>query len=316
MIAEPVFQLLVLQVGLPLALIVFNAFVPASSAMGLLARFIAIGALLSYLALAGVWLFPPSWAASLMGFLHIGGTLILIVRYCQNQHPRVPWRRWAERVVAGTAAVIVFAVLGSAIAARVTPQGAIDLAPPLEPGRYLVVSGGNSPGLNAHLSTLHDMRFRAVRGQSFAVDLIGVDQLGFRAEGVMPKDPRKYRIYGATILSPCAGTIISVTDGLPDMAVPQRDRAHLPGNHVLLDCGGYIAVLAHMAPGSIGVEVGDVLEAGVRLGQVGNSGNTDEPHLHLHVQRGAPAANPLSGEPLWFTVEGRFLVRNDILSAN
>ncbi|MDP3739258.1 MAG: M23 family metallopeptidase [Hyphomonadaceae bacterium] len=314
MFTEPVLQLLVLQVALPSALIILNAILPTASVTGLLARFLAIGALLSYLSLAGVWLFPPSWSTSLLGFLHIGGTLIVFARYCRKHPQHAPWRKWGERIIAGAATVTMLVLLSSAIAGRVTPQGAIDLATPLAPGRYLVVSGGKAPGLNAHLRTLDDERFRAVRGQSFAVDLIGVDALGFRTQGIAPKDPRKYRIYGATILAPCAGTIVGVTDGLSDMPVPQRDRAHLAGNHVLLDCKGYIVVLAHMAPGSIGVKAGDVLEAGARLGEVGNSGNTDEPHLHMHVQRDVPETNPLGGEPLWFTVGGRFLTRNDILT--
>jgi hypothetical protein len=314
MFTEPVLQLLVLQVGLPSVLIVINTILPTASLTGLLARFLAIGALLSYLSLAGVWLLPPSWTTSLMGFLHIGGTLIVFARCCRRHPQQARWRRWGERVVAGAAAVIMFALIASAIAGRVTPQGAIDLATPLAPGRYLVVSGGNAPRINAHLRTLLDERFRAARGQSFAVDLIGVDALGFRAQSIMPKDPRKYRIYGVTVLAPCAGTIVGVTDGLPDMAVPLRDRIHPAGNHVLLDCRGYIVVLAHMAPGSIGVKTGDVLEAGARLGEVGNSGNTDEPHLHMHVQRDRPEANPLGGDPLWFTVGGQFLTRNDIVT--
>jgi hypothetical protein len=313
MFTEPVLQLLVLQVGLPSALIVLNACVPALSVTGLLARFLAISALLSYLALAGVWLFPPSWTTSLMGVLHIAGTLIVFARYHRKNPQHAPWRRWGERIIAAAAAVIMLALLGSAFAGRVTPQGAIDLAMPLAPGRYLIVSGGNAPGINAHLRTLHDERFRAARGQSFAVDIIGVDALGFRAHGVMPKDPRKYRIYGAAILAPCSGTIVGVTDDLPDMAVPQRDRVHLAGNHVLLDCGGYIVVLAHMAKGSVVVGEGDAIGVGSPIGSVGNSGNTDESHLHIHVQRSISHPSPLGGEPLWFTVGGRFLTRNDIL---
>ena len=313
MFTEPVFELLVLQVGLPSALIVLNAFVSASSVTGLLARFLAISALLSYLALAGIWLFPPSWTIGLLGLLHAGGTLIALTSYWRKQHRIVAWWRWGETLVAGTVAVIMLALAGWAATGRFTPEGAIDLASPLAPGRYLVVSGGNNLGLNAHLSTLEDQRFQTVRGQSFAVDFIAVNQLGFRTQGIVPKDPGKYRIYGASILAPCGGTIVGVTDGLPDMRVPQRDRAHLAGNHVLLECGGYFVVLAHMAPETIEVKAGEVVKAGARLGKVGNSGNTDEPHLHMHVQRDLPETSPLAGEPQWFTIDGRFLARNDIL---
>jgi hypothetical protein len=311
--AEPVFQLLFLQVFLPLAFIILNTILPTGSITGLLARFLAIGALLSYLSLAGVWLFPPSWSMSLLAFLHAGGTLIVFVRYCRKQPGRTPWRNWGERLVAGAIAAAMLGCLASISAGRVTPPGAVDLAPPLAPGRYLVVSGGNALGLNAHLITLRDERYHAVRGQSFAIDVIGVDEFGFRAEGVAPKDPRKYRIYGVAILAPCAGTIVSVADGFPDMPVPQHDRTHLAGNHILLDCGDYVVALAHMAPGSISVKPGEVVDSGRPVGRVGNSGKTDEPHLHMHVQRNIPEASPLGGDPLWFTIDGRFLARNDNL---
>ena len=49
------------------------------------------------------------------------------------------------------------------------------------------------------------------------------------------------------------------------------------------------------------------------IGQVGNSGNTSEPHLHIHAQRPAENDAFLSGEPLPIRLNGRFLVRNDLL---
>jgi hypothetical protein len=52
------------------------------------------------------------------------------------------------------------------------------------------------------------------------------------------------------------------------------------------------------------------------LGLVGNSGNTNEPHLHIHVQRpAAPGRELLSGDPLPIRLSGRFLVRNDRVSS-
>ncbi len=46
---------------------------------------------------------------------------------------------------------------------------------------------------------------------------------------------------------------------------------------------------------------------------MGNSGNSSEPHLHLHAQRRLPEESPLEGEPEWFAINNRFLVRNDRL---
>lgn len=40
---------------------------------------------------------------------------------------------------------------------------------------------------------------------------------------------------------------------------------------------------AHLKPGSVQVEEGDTVSAGKVLAQVGNTGNTSAPHLHVHV---------------------------------
>ena len=42
-----------------------------------------------------------------------------------------------------------------------------------------------------------------------------------------------------------------------------------------------------------------------------NSGNTGEPHLHVHAQRPGPAGAPLGGDPLPILFGGRFPVRGD-----
>lgn len=70
-----------------------------------------------------------------------------------------------------------------------------------------------------------------------------------------------------------------------------------------------------MRNGSLSVVKGDIVAEGDRLGEVGNSGASTEPHLHIHAQRpAAEGAPPISGEPLALRIEGRFLVRGDRLT--
>lgn len=85
------------------------------------------------------------------------------------------------------------------------------------------------------------------------------------------------------------------------------------GNHVILDCGEFVVLLAHLRQGSVQVTVGQTVGKAQVIGQVGNSGNTSEPHLHIHAQRRGAAGTPLSGEPLWVLFETGFLVRNQIV---
>ncbi len=49
----------------------------------------------------------------------------------------------------------------------------------------------------------------------------------------------------------------------------------------------------------------------VPLVWVGNSGNTGEPHLHIHAQGIGPVGAPLGGDPRPVNFNGRFAVRGD-----
>jgi murein DD-endopeptidase MepM/ murein hydrolase activator NlpD len=216
---------------------------------------------------------------------------------------------------------VVFTALGVASAygiavawrSRTVPPVVVNLALPLGPGRYLVVNGGSGSSTNAHLETLDasEPRFHEWRGQSYGVDLVQLDGLGLRAKGLQPADPRAYRIYGARVLAPCAGRVVLAVDGLPDMQIPEMDREHKAGNHVLLRCVEADVLVGHLMPGSVQVRVGDAVATGVWLGAVGNSGNTGEPHLHVHAQRPGPVGAPFSGDPLPILLDGRFPVRGD-----
>ena len=82
---------------------------------------------------------------------------------------------------------------------------------------------------------------------------------------------------------------------------------------MVLTCQSVQVLLAHLQHGSLTVRVGDQVTTGQPLGRVGNSGNTSEPHLHIHaVPAGTEDVLRGAGVPILF--EGRFLARNAILS--
>ncbi len=193
----------------------------------------------------------------------------------------------------------------------------MNVAAPFAAGTYLVAHGGSTETVNAHLHTLDRSveRFGPWRGQSLALDIIRITPSGLRADGWRPRDPARYATFGTPLLAPCAGTVAVSVDGVADMPVPEMDREHMPGNFVVIDCGGFAVALAHMRQGSVVVEEGDRVRVGDPIGEMGNSGNSSEPHLHIHAQRGIPEGAPFGGEPLGLTIDGQFLVRNDRLTA-
>ena len=157
----------------------------------------------------------------------------------------------------------------------------------------------------------NDPRFLPWRGNAWAVDLVALNDFGARATGLTPADPTRYVIFGMPVRSPCTGTVVLAVDGLPDMSPPELDRQHLAGNHVVLACGEVHIALAHFRRGSVRVRASETVQRGELLGDVGNSGGSNEPHLHIHAQRPGPPGAPLGGDPLPMTFEGRFLVRGD-----
>ena len=74
---------------------------------------------------------------------------------------------------------------------------------------------------------------------------------------------------------------------MPGALPPGLPIAEADGNFVVLDIGnGAFVLFAHMQPGSVTVKAGDKVKRGQVLGRVGNTGNSQAPHLHLHVMDG------------------------------
>jgi hypothetical protein len=210
-------------------------------------------------------------------------------------------------VAGGLAGWVVRALLGHGV-----PDQSVDLAFPMGPGTYLVANGGSNRTVNGHFLTLEPTtdRQRAHRAQSFAVDLVKLGDFGLRAPGWRPSDPADYVIFREPVTAPCSGRVLATHDGMPDMSVPNMDTSRLEGNHVFMDCGGVGVLLAHLRQGSVRVSVGEHLATGQQLGEVGNSGQSAEPHLHIHAQH-IPTEGPLlAGAPLFITLNGTFPVRN------
>jgi Peptidase family M23 len=94
-----------------------------------------------------------------------------------------------------------------------------------------------------------------------------------------------YAAFGEPILAPAEGRVTSLANGLRDQAIGKSDATNPLGNHLVIDIGdGRYVLMAHLKRGSIDVEKGDRVRRGEPVAQVGNSGQSAEPHLHIQVQ--------------------------------
>jgi hypothetical protein len=107
---------------------------------------------------------------------------------------------------------------------------------------------------------------------------------------------------GVDVLAAADGVVRGVRDGMPDIIVSDPAAPPLDGR----DCGNGVAIThdggwetqyCHMKLGSIAVTAGDRVRAGDRLGQIGLSGNTEFPHLHLTLRQDGHWIDPWSPEP-------------------
>lgn len=300
--------LYVLQVIVPVVFVGWLAFVPPRSVVGFWIQALATGVGLMAISMNGIWAFPPWWMPYVFSVLLGAAVLASLIRQRNSTlwpQAFVGWLSLAAFIALSFYAANVASV---AYAARQLPNGrVIDLASPLGPGIYLVANGGSGPSVNAHATLLDQTiaRHRPYWGTSHGVDLIAINPWGFRADGIMPADPARYVIFGRAVIAPCAGEIVAAVDGLPDMQVPQVDHDHLAGNHVILRCSGVEILLGHFRKGTVRVGVGQKLGVGDAIADVGNSGNTSEPHLHINAQE--PGTE---GAPIPIRINGQYLVRN------
>jgi murein DD-endopeptidase MepM/ murein hydrolase activator NlpD len=220
------------------------------------------------------------------------------------------------------APVFALALIGSiltyhGISGRLNPSGqSLDLDAPLQGEGYCAINAGASPLINFHYKTL-ESGYERWRGQSYGVDFVRVTGAGFRTATSAwwkpaPRAPEAYQIFGAEIHAPCSGVVTAAHDGLRDHPAGVRERHFMRGNFVAMQCGGYEVTLAHMREGSVRAGIGDQVRSGDVLGQVGNTGNTDEPHLHVSAQR-AISPGMLDGDPIHITFARRTLARGDCL---
>lgn len=282
---------------------------------GLVAAVVAAGSLWPIYAIYRVLLPPPEGAGSLILSAAICFAFFFLLRWDLVPYP-VRYVSAAAALVlaaagggpAGLATCAVgLAIVSWLLALRPGPAS-LDLAFPLRGGVFTVVSGGRWPVTNSH--------FRA-SAQRYALDITRLNRCWVRATGIYPARHPAYAVFGATVYSPCDAWVEEAVDGFADLPVGTRDPLMAGGNHILLRVryasgGDALLKLSHLQRGSIRVRPGQAVRGGEPLAAVGNSGNTSEPHLHIHAQTAGGPAGP-GGDPVPLLFRGRWLIRNSLV---
>lgn len=160
------------------------------------------------------------------------------------------------------------------------------LDPPLKGRNWVAVNG--CCRVSPHRGAMLAFDQKLLAAERYAIDWIQSDDEG---RILLPDDNTKLKdfpAYGKPVLSVANGKVVKVVKRLPDVKPgandPDLTLKEAGGNHVIVDIGGgRYAFYAHLKPGSIKVEEGERVRSGQQLARLGNSGNTNFPHLHFHV---------------------------------
>lgn len=180
----------------------------------------------------------------------------------------------------------------------------ISLSAPFKEGYWKFDSG---PSNNSeHRRTILAVDGRKWLLQRFAFDVMKINNDGKVVQGNLSKNSN-WLSYGEELFAVADGIVKVVIDNIPDniplsqeRTVPMNRETHV-GNCVVLDIGNnHYALYAHMKAGSIPVRLGDKVRRGEVIGQIGNSGNSEAPHLHFSVGN---TIDPYSSEGLPYVFE-------------
>ncbi|RME86047.1 MAG: M23 family metallopeptidase [Caldilineae bacterium] len=153
--------------------------------------------------------------------------------------------------------------------------------------------------------------------QAFAYDFVRLGPEGeiFAGTGMRNED---HYAWGQPVLAPAPGKVLLARDGLPDgqpaqppdTSLLEKDRTLVLGNAVVIGHGhGECSVLGHLQEGSVRVREGEYVRRGQVIARVGNSGISQGPHLHYHLQTG-PNLFVDQGLPVQFS---RFMMTGDVV---
>ncbi len=144
-------------------------------------------------------------------------------------------------------------------------------------GEWFTVWGGDTKAQNYHVIS---------KTQKHAFDFLVLDEKdrSYTRSGTRNED---YYAFGKPIYAVCDAEVFKVITGVEDNRPGIMNPTETLGNSVILKTPNeeYI-VYAHFEKETIKVKEGDTVLQGQYLGNCGNSGNSTEPHLHLHIQDG------------------------------
>jgi Peptidase family M23 len=307
--------LLITHLLIPVVLIYWTWTRQNFSGMGWLWQILTFALYLVFIFLVGSWALVSFYLRYAFPALFIvAGTLSYFRAKTLPFWPEKSIMAWtgigAGWVIAG---FLIFFIVG-AMRSYYFDEKPVDLAFPLKNGVYAVFEGGNGKAsslMNYHYGGATHQRAGVNRSMKYAVDITKLSIWGNDAHGFLPKENEKYVIFNEVVYSPCEGQVFDVIDQWPN-ETPWGDKApYNVGNRIVIQSGDFLVLMGHLQRGSIQVKAGERVKKGQPIAKVGNSGWTQQPHLHIQAMK-MSTGSFWSGEGLPIYLDGKNAVKNTL----
>ncbi len=127
------------------------------------------------------------------------------------------------------------------------------------------------------------------------------------------KENKNYYSYLKNIICPCDGWVIKVENSYDNTRILENrpvinDIKDPCGNHIIIKHPhNEYSFICHLEKNTITVHEGDLVKEGEILGKVGNSGNTQGPHIHFHLQN---SPDIITGKGIKIKMKNTYTINN------
>ena len=278
-----------LHLLVPLALILWVVYGEYACLTELMARVSVLVLYVAFIYLMGVWVFASFYVRYIL-LITAAAVLIreLLSWYVLPLFIRTDLPGSIVYGVELLLSVILVYLLIGAVRSRFYDENPIDLSFPLKNGVFAVFEGGNGKAsslMNYHFGASQHRGANTNQSMKYAVDITRVTPWGNDAAGFLPLRNDRYAIFNQVVYSPCSGEVLVVENSWPNETPWSGTAPYNVGIHVLVGSGDFAVLMGHLLKDSIWVKAGDVVGAGQPLARAGNSGWTNQPHLHIQAMR-------------------------------
>lgn len=161
-----------------------------------------------------------------------------------------------------------------------TEEKSFEIGSLFSDGKYLVIQGGII--FNHHAVDYN---------QRDAADIVKLSPMMLSSkESIFGSKNQDFVSFSSKVYSPCSGIVTRIVDEYTNQ-IPGEVVFNKKSNSIELNCEGILVKLSHVNKGSLNVSLGQLVTKGQFLAEMGNSGMSSEPHLHIQ-------ANDLQGNPI------------------